>query len=237
MTGRIVLFATLAGLANIIGALAMTSRRHWSTRSLQSVIALAAGFMLAVAIAGLLPESIDAIGHDAAYAALAGFVLVHVTQHALGQHFHYGVETHAVTPAVSGSALAGLMLHTLVDGVAIASGFQVSEELGALVFVAIFLHKLPEGLAISSLFLAAGAGRTRALLAACALAVATIVGAVATQAFTGIGAYGLALSAGVMLYVGASNLVPEFQQVRGWRFTAAFLCGCALYFAAHLVVE
>lgn len=237
MTGRILLFATLAGVANVIGALAMTSRRSWSTRSLQTVIALAAGFMLSVAIAGLLPEAVEVLGMSAGYVALVGFVLVHITQHALGQHFHYGVETHRVTPAVGVSALAGLMLHTLVDGVAIASGFQVSEELGVLVFVAIFLHKLPEGLAISSLFLAAGVGRTRALLAACALAVATIIGALATQAFTGIGAYGLALSAGVMLYVGASNLVPEFQQVRGWRFTLSFLAGCVLYFVSHLLVE
>lgn len=237
MTARTLVLAALAGSANVLGALAVTSRPKWSTRSLRTIVALSAGFMVAVALTGLLPEAMKTLGGDAAaYTVLAGFLLVHVTQHALGQHFHFGEETHAVTPAVGVSALAGLMLHTLVDGVAIASGFQVSDTLGVLVFVAIFLHKVPEGLAISSLFLAAGVGRGRALLAAASLGVATVIGALATDAFAGLGPYGLALSAGVALYVAASNLVPEFQQVPGWRYTVALLGGCALYFGAHALV-
>ena len=55
---------------------------------------------------------------------------------------------------VAGSALVGLMLHTLVDGVAIATSFAVDGRLGGLVLAAIVLHKLPEGLAIGSLFVA-----------------------------------------------------------------------------------
>lgn len=234
---RTLAYAALAGAANVIGALAVTSRRKWSARSLQMVVALAAGFMITVALTELLPESIGALGADAAYIAFAGFILVHLTQHVLGRHFHYGEETHAVTQMVGVSALAGLLLHTLVDGVAIASGFQVSDQLGVLVFLAIFLHKVPEGLAISSLFLAAGAGRGKALLAAATLGVATLIGALATELFQGIGEYGLALAAGVTLYVGACNLVPEFQQERGWGQTIAFLGGCALYFMAHEIIH
>ena len=80
------------------------------------------------------------------------------------------------------SALVGLLMHTFVDGVAVASGFASAARLGALVFVAVFLHKLPEGLAISSLFLAAGAGRRkRASLAAAALGATTIAGVLLTD--------------------------------------------------------
>ncbi len=105
---------------------------------------------------------------------------MHLTQHTLAPHFHFGEETHEVSNVVSVSALVGLLLHTFVDGVAIASAFGVSSSLGVLVFVAILLHKFPEGLAISSLFLAAGAGRARALYAAAALGAATIAGVVLT---------------------------------------------------------
>jgi hypothetical protein len=45
--------------------------------------------------------------------------------------------------------------------------------------------------------------------------------------------YGLAVSAGVTLYVGASNLVPEFQDRPGWRIPVSFVAGCGLYFAAR----
>src|SRR5215470_13843576 len=101
--------------------------------------------------------------------ALGAYVLVHLTQHTIGRHFHFGEETHSVSEVVSVSALVGLLMHTFVDGVAVASGLAVSSGLGALVFVAVLLHKFPEGLAISSLFMAAGAGRSRALFAAAAL--------------------------------------------------------------------
>ena len=74
-------------------------------------------------------------------------------------------------------------MHTFVDGVAVASGLRVSPGLGALVFVAVLLHKFPEGLAISSLFLAAGARRrARRFSAAGALGATTIAGVVLTDA-------------------------------------------------------
>ena len=229
--------ALMAAAANVLGAAAVTSRRQWSVQALEAMVALSAGFMICASLADMLPEAIERGGHDAALVALGGYLLVHLTQHTLVQHFHFGEETHEVSETVSLSALVGLLLHTFVDGVAIASGFNVSTSLGVLVFVAILLHKFPEGLAISSLFLAAGAGRARALGAAALLGTATIVGVLVTQLVAPVATHGLALSAGVTLYVGASNLVPEFQGKTGWRLPVAFFAGCALYFAARSVAH
>jgi ZIP family zinc transporter/zinc and cadmium transporter len=167
---------------------------------------------------------------------LIGYLLVHLTQHTLAPHFHFGEEVHHVSKMVSFSALAGLILHTFVDGVAIASGFGVSNALGLLVFFAILLHKLPEGLAISSLFLASGESRRAALLASAALAVSSLLGALLTLQVPLLGEYGLPLAAGVTLYVGASNLVPEFQGKPGWRLPVSFFLGCAIYYLARRVV-
>jgi len=218
----------------VLGAAAVTSRARWSMRALDVMVALSAGFMIAVSVGELLPESIERSGRSAALAALAGYMLVHLTQHTFARHFHFGEETHEVNTTVSTSALVGLLLHTFFDGVAIASGFEVSAALGFLVFMAILLHKLPEGLAISSLFLAAGAGRRAALGAAAALGVATVVGVFMTQYIVGLRSMGLALSAGVTLYVAASNLVPEFQSKLGWRMPISFFAGCGLFFAARM---
>jgi zinc and cadmium transporter len=229
------LYALVAAAANVLGAAAVTSRARWSMRALDTMVALSAGFMIAVSVGELLPESIERGGRIAALAALAGYLLVHLTQHTFARHFHFGEETHEVTASVSASALVGLLLHTFFDGVAIASGFEVSPSLGFLVFMAIVLHKLPEGLAISSLFLAAGATRRVALAAAAALGVATVVGVLLTEYLTGLRAMGLAVSAGVTLYVAASNLVPEFQSKPGWRMPVSFFAGCGLYFAVRMV--
>lgn len=233
MTGAELSYGLAAAAANVLGALAVTTRARWSLRALDAILAVAAGFLISVAVVDIFPEAIAHAGERAAIVALCGYLLVHFTQHVIGRHFHFGEETHAVSHGVSVSALVGLLLHTFVDGVAVASGAQVSAGLGALVFVGVLLHKFPEGLAISSLFLAAGAGRSRALLAAFALGLVTILGVVATEHLSFLRSYGLALSAGVTLYVGASNLVPEFQGKGGWRLATSFFAGCGLYFVAR----
>jgi len=214
----------------------VVSRSRWSVRALENMVALSAGFMVSVALLDLAPDAIRIHGESAALIILVGYLLVHLTQHTLAPHFHFGEEIHHVTKLVSFSALAGLMLHTFVDGVAIASGFGVSNSLGLLVFFAILLHKLPEGLAISSLFLASGESRGAALAASGGLAVSSLVGALLTLQLPLLGKYGLPLAAGVTLYVGASNLVPEFQGKRGWRLPVSFFVGCALYYIARRVI-
>jgi zinc and cadmium transporter len=230
---EILLFAVAAAGANVLGAAAVTWRARWSVTALDTMVSLAAGFMIGAVLIDIFPEAVARGGHLAAVAAVLGYLLVHFTQHTLATHFHFGEETHEVSEMVSVTALVGLLLHTFVDGVAIASGFLVSETLGLLVFVAILLHKFPEGLAISSLFLAAGSSRARALYAAAALGAATVAGALLTDALGVLRTYGLAISAGVTLYVAASNLVPDFQAKHSWRLQVAFFAGCGMYFLAR----
>lgn len=236
MSGTELVYGLSAATANIVGALAVTSGRRWSVRALDRMLAFAAGFLLSVAFVDLIPEAIERGGRNAAITALIAYLLVHLSQHTLGRHFHFGEETHAVTPMVSRSALVGLLLHTFVDGVAVASGLLVSTAVGALVFAGVLVHKFPEGLAISSLFLAAGASRVTAVMAAAALGVATILGVALTDAFAALQAHGLAISAGVTIYVGASNLVPELQSRGGWGTPLSFVAGCGAYFAARALL-
>lgn len=221
-------YAVLAAAGNLVGALAITARPRWSPRTLELLLAFSAGFLIVVAIVGLVPEAINHGGPAAAGMILAGFLLVHLTQHALVGHFHFGEETHHVSRAVSVSALAGLLLHTFVDGVAIASAFHVSAELGVLVFGAIVLHKVPEGLAIASLWIASGRSRMAAFGAAAALGFATVLGVVFTDLMDPLAEWGLSLAAGVTLYVGASNLIPEFQAKAGWTHNVVFFAGCGI---------
>ena len=235
MTDGKLFYAVAAAGANLLGAVAVTWRSRWSTRALDAMLAFAGGFMIAVALIDLFPEALARGGRGAAIVALGGYLAVHVTQHVIGTHFHFGEETHAVSEAVSVAALVGLLLHTFVDGVAVASGLEVGGAVGALVFIAVILHKVPEGLAISSLVLAAGQGRRRALLAAGALGVATIAGVALTSQVAPLREHGLALAAGVTLYVGMSNLVPEFRARGGWRPSVAFLAGTGVYFAARVL--
>lgn len=222
-------YALLSALANVAGALAVAGRARRSMQLLDALIAVAAGFMISVALTQLVPEALARGNSSAPVVMLIGYLAVHFTQHTLTSHFHFGVETHKVTTAISVSALAGLLMHTFVDGVAIAAGFAVGRELGILVFLAVVLHKLPEGLAIASLFLAAGQPPRIAVAAAGALGLTTLIGVAVTNLVTPLATHGLPLAAGVTLYVAASNLVPEFQAKRGWSLALYFFGGCGLF--------
>jgi len=229
-------YATLSALANVAGALVVAGRARRSMRLLEALIAVAAGFMISVALTQLVPEALSRGGTSAPVVMLVGYLAVHFTQHTLTSHFHFGEETHSVTTAISVSALAGLLMHTFVDGVAIAAGFTVGRELGLLVFIAVVLHKLPEGLAIASLFLAAGQPPRVAVAAAGALGLTTLLGVLATDFVRPLADHGLPLAAGVTLYVAASNLVPEFQAKRGWSLALYFFGGCGLFTLAYMLL-
>src|SRR5216110_3874580 len=234
---KALLYALIAAAGNVLGALAVTRRAVRELRVIELLVAFGAGFMLSVAIVELLPAALARSGTVAPALVLLGYLAVHLTQHTVTPHFHFGEETHPVSSVAGTSALVGLLLHTFFDGVAIASAFLVRPELGMLVFIAIFLHKLPEGVTIASLTLAGGRSGGRAVGAAALLGVATLVGVVLTEEMGFLVQNGLALSAGVTIYVAASNLVPEFQGKRGWRLPAAFFSGALVFFLTKQLLD
>ncbi len=230
-------YALVAALGNVIGALAVTRRAARGLAVIELFVAFGAGFMLAVAIVEVLPEAFARSAAAAPALVLAGYLAVHLSQHTLTPHFHFGEETHAVNRLAGPSALIGLLLHTFFDGVAIASAFLVRPALGIMVFVAIFLHKLPEGVTIASLYLAVGRTGGQAVGAAALLGLATLAGVVLTDGVGVLARHGLAVAAGVTIYVAASNLVPEFQGKRGWRLPASFFAGAGVFVVTKLVLD
>ena len=230
------LYATIAALGNVAGGLVVIRGAKAGLRFIDGCVAFGAGFMVAVALLGMLPHAFALGGENAAVFVLLGYLLVHFTQHTLVPHFHFGEETHHISKVTGVSALGGLLLHTFFDGVAIASGFAVSSELGLLLFVAILLHKLPEGVTISSIQLAGGMGATYAVGSAGLLGLATVVGVLSHGSVGFLAAHGLALSAGVTIYVAASNLVPEFQHRRGRWMPLMFFAGAGSYFVAQMLL-
>jgi ZIP family zinc transporter/zinc and cadmium transporter len=227
----------LAAAGNVIGAVVVVRHLQRGLQFIEGLIAFGAGFMLAVVLVGVLPEVFHGGAVLPGVFVFAGYFGVHLSQHVFTQHFHYGVETHRVGAKAGFSALVGLSIHSLFDGVAIAAGMLVSPELGVLLFLAVFLHKLPEGVTIASLVMAGGQSVRRAIGAAAVLGLATVLGVLLTDAVAPLADRGLALAAGVTLYVAASDLVPEFQAKRGWGTALPFFGGAAAFFLTHAVLE
>jgi zinc transporter ZupT len=234
-----VVYALLAAAANVLGGLVITTASPRGRVTQRLLIGFGAGFMLAVAILAMIPHAVIEAGEDAAIGILIGYLLVHLTQHVLTPHFHFGEETHdhaMVGRWVGITALLGLLLHTFFDGVAIASGFAVSASLGLLIFAAILLHKIPEGVTVASIMLASGNTAAGAIAGVALLGLSTILGVLLTDWVAPLAEHGLALSAGVTLYVAASNLIPEIQKEHGLRFAASVFLGVLTYYLALQLV-
>lgn len=245
MTGSfyLILLVLLTSIANIMGGVLITLKKNWSRSALNSFMALGAGFLLAIGMLDLLPESL-ALSSQNAYYVLIGFVTVYLFQHVFSSHFHFGEETHHDHGSQFGVML-GMLIHTFFDGVAIASSFEVNFKLGVLVFFAVLLHKIPDGVTIASISLAKSGSRQKALMSSVYLGISTLLGAlfviflgelVQLEGLTGIA---LAFSAGVFLYVGAADLLPAVNATEDRRNSLYVILGILFFlvssFLLHLV--
>jgi len=124
--------------------------------------------------------------------------------------------------------LLGLAIHAFFDGVAIAAGFLISTWLGAVIFVAVFLHKLPEGFTVASMVMVSGQGGKSAIRGAATLGGATLLGVALTSVFQGQLEYALPLAGGVTLYVAGTDLLPEVNREPNWRMALLVFSGVAI---------
>ena len=230
-----------AGLADYLGGFLLV-RRSPSARALRYFVALGSGFMLAAALLEMVPEGMAVNPRWAPLLILAGYCGVHLLEHTLVPHFHFGDPrdhfdtTHdhrhptQLSVKTSYSVLFGLATHTFFDGIAIGSGFALSNWLGWILFFAIFLHKTPEGFTVASVMMAGGRSRAAALNSALFLGATTVAGVLVISLFPSLVKAGLPLSAGVTLYVAATDLVPEVNREPGIRMALVFFLGVVIFF-------
>ena len=256
----ILLFGLLAATANILGGLILvkSGALRMGERFLKYLVALGAGFMLAAIFIEILPATVglwtknspDTAPAEAVAGAmtllLLGYLSIQFFEHTLAPHFHFGAETHPesfMRPSAAYAAVGGLWIHTFFDGVSIASAFLVDFNVGLLVFIAILLHKMPEGFTVASIMLASGRSSKAALLATAAIGAATLAGVIGVALLDARMSdaikYALPFSAGVTLYVAASDLIPEVnhKEERNPKVSFVVFGGVALFYLLHQFIE
>jgi len=255
---QLIIFGIAAGLGNVLGGLILfPSGLHGRYKgSLKYILALGAGFMLAVTFFEIIPKTIEVwqkTGGDSAKSlsvpmvlVLAGYLLTQFFEHTIAPHFHLGEDVHAgeiVTMKSAYTAVGGLLVHTFFDGVAIAAASQIDVRAGLLVFIAVLIHKIPEGFTIGSMILASGREKKDVLIVTSIIGLMTVIGVVlyyligSNLGFT-LG-YALPIASGVTLYVAASDLIPEVNHHGGRRplISISIFVGVALFFLLNSVIE
>src|SRR6266850_2210620 len=255
----LLLFGLLAAGANLLGGFVLirSGAHRFGERFLKYLVALGAGFMLAAIFLEIVPESFNLwtqglegkAAADAVVGAmtllLGGYLLIQLFEHTIAPHFHFGEETHPehlIKPSAAYAAMGGLTIHTFFDGVSIAAAFLTNVKVGVLVFVAIMLHKVPEGFTVASIMLASGRSSKKAAAASLAIGAATFAGVVGVallnSRFQTSVAYALPFSAGVTLYVASSDLIPEVNRSEGKNPMVSIVVfgGVALFYLLHRLI-
>lgn len=234
---RILIFGLIAALAEILGAVLVINRKEWPKKIQEYLIALSAGFLLALVFLTLIPESLRLLGPTASIYILIGFAALHFFEHTLVGHLHFGEEIHSevmVSKVASLSAFSGLAVHAFFDGFSISAGMSHDFYIGILVFLAILLHKIPEGLTIATVMLAAQQTRRNALLASVTIGLATMAGIVTVFILRGVDVQivgvAFALSGGIAAYVGASDLIPEINRSENRIIPLMVFAGMVLFY-------
>ena len=238
MTLTIITFGFVAAAAEILGGSLVLMRKQWPRSVQEYLLSLGAGFILALVFLELVPESFHAVGGEAPLYMLLGYAVLHFFEHTIVGHLHFCDETHTdvmVSGVASFSTFAGLFIHAFFDGFAISAGMAFNFNLGLLIFVAVLLHKIPEGLTIASVMIAAERKRRTAFLASLAIGVATMLGIVSVFVLAHVSGkivgVAFAFSAGASTYVGASDLIPEINHSRNRVIPLLVFGGMLLFWA------
>lgn len=200
--------------STLLGGLFALKKRD----SMHRILGFAAGVLIGVVAFDLLPEIFSAFKDSSSItwpmvALVIGFLLFHVVEKSIlihhSQEHEYELHHHPDVGVASALALIG---HSFLDGVGIGLGFQISSGVGIAVAVAVIAHDFTDGLNTVTLMLVNKNNSRRSLVFLFLDAIAPLVGAAATLAFSpnnsDISIY-LGFFAGFLLYIGASEILPE----------------------------
>jgi zinc transporter ZupT len=244
MTLTVILFGLIVVGAEVLGGAVLLSRRQWPKRTQEFLLALGAGFLLALVFVELIPRSVQTLGATAGLVIILGFATIHFFEHAAVKHLHFGEEVHPeamVSRVASVSAFSGLFVHAFFDGLSISAGMQFEFFVGLLIFCAILLHKVPEGLTIASIMLTAGYTRRTVLFASLGIGAATMIGVLMILVFTNVDVkvtgIAFAFSAGAAAYVGAADLIPEVNRSESRVAPIVVFGGMLLFYITAELLE
>lgn len=260
----------LASVMLLAGSIVPLIKRGYSERSLHRLMAFGSGVLLGTAFLHLIPEASKSDPLHVGYGLVLAFLLIFGVEHGTLMHAcHKYYHEYMEHPEQFHSKMSGVvsiiafLLHSLLDGLALAASFTISAPLGMATSMAVLIHQFPIGVSLSSIFLHTAAApkvaqreedsgvkkieikglRSDVIGKAFLVAVSIPFGSVLASPWIGkVGMESLALilgfSAGSFIYIGATDILPEVHHKHDiWCFIC-FAAGIAvMFFAKQLGFE
>lgn len=233
----------IGSVAGLVGGVIFLVKKTWAEKLAVVAVPFAAGVLISVSMLNLIPEAVDNLGKSAyVYVLLAffgSFVFEHYFVH-LHHHDDHDMSLQSAAPLV----VIGDTIHNFIDGVAIAAAYLTNPSFGLVVALSTFLHETPHEIGDFGVLMAAGKSRQATFWINMLSALATFPGALWVFFFLK-GAYQpigilLAISAGIFLYLGASDFLPELHRSNKnlslWSRVLPVILGVIIMYGLSLIL-
>lgn len=207
------------GVLSLVGGALLLTKHSFADKLTKYATPFAAGALLAAVFLDLLKDGLEEASADTVLlATLIGMVLFFFAERFLHWFHHHHTHEHddAVDATTKPLIIIGDTIHNAMDGVAIAAAFLISPATGVITTVAVAAHEIPQEIGDFGLLLSKGMKRRNVLLVNIASALATTVFAVMTYALGDADVlplgFILGLSAGFLLYIAASDIIPDIHE-------------------------
>ena len=221
----------VAALVTSLGIYTIRRFAGWGQQNTTYFMCFAAGVLIAASFLHIVPKSF-AMNPQAPVWLLAGFFGLHLFNRFLTA-FVCERDPERRDYAIGIVPMLGIGFHSFIDGFIYSIAFTVSILTGYLATLGMVLHEFPEGIITYLLLVRGGIAERKAMVLAFLAAAATtplgmllswpMISRIDAQTLGGL----LALSAGALIYVGATHLLPRAEQERK-RFSLVALAGGVL---------
>lgn len=209
--------ALVGGVVSLIGGILLLRKQSTAIALARYATPFAAGALLAAVFLDLLKEGVEKGNSDIVLlSALVGMVLFFLGERALRWFHHHHSHEDEKDSAEKPLIIIGDTVHNALDGIAIAAAFMVSPATGVVTTIAVAAHEIPQEIGDFGLLLSRGMSRKNVLLVNLLSAFATVISAIVVFALGSADVLPLSvmlgLSAGFLLYIAASDIIPEIHE-------------------------
>jgi len=211
----VILTSSLACGVTTIGIYVISKYERWGREHSAYFMSFAAGVLISVSFVHIIPKSFE-MNSTAPVFLLVGFLVIYLSNRLLNLYICH--EYECMDYAVGIIPMLGIGFHSFIDGVIYSVAFNVSILTGVLAAIGMVLHEFPEGIVTFVLLERGGFSRRKsAVYAFLAAAISTPLGTLVSYPFINnieqstLGIL-LAISAGALVYVGASHLLPAVER-------------------------
>lgn len=232
--------ALVTALATGLGALPLLFTRRAAVSWIGLASSLAAGLMVGASI-GLLYEGNRFGGWRTALGALVGGAFIWLSRRVLEQREHVHLGSLRGADARRALLVVGVMtVHSFTEGVGVGVAFGGTQALGILITIAIAVHNIPEGLAISLVLVPRGSSVRSAagwsIFSSLPQPLMAVPAYLFVESFSGVLPLGLGFAAGAMLWLVGAELVPDALETTRLRTVVLTATGAALAMLVFLLL-